>query len=66
MISVLRARSRRLVAATAALLLAGSLAACGEGGKKSQDAQSGVLTLAPGSTGNFVRNFNPLDRKSVV
>lgn len=59
MTSVLHARSRRLVAAIAALLLTGSLAACGEGGKKSQDARSGVLTLSTGSTGNFVRNFNP-------
>ncbi|WP_372350081.1 ABC transporter substrate-binding protein [Streptomyces sp. KL116D] len=50
---------RRFVAAGTALLLSASLAACGGGGDDGGAGRGGVLTVSTGSTGNFVRNFNP-------
>lgn len=49
---------RRALAVGAALALTGTLAACGGGGSGGGGA-GGVLTVSTGSTGNFVRNFNP-------
>ncbi|MEO3753781.1 ABC transporter substrate-binding protein [Streptomyces sp. B6B3] len=52
-----RFRPRRLLAATAALGLTAALAACA--GETNSGGDDGVLTVTTGSTGNFVRNFNP-------
>ncbi len=52
-----RFRPRRLVAAAAALGLTAALAACA--GETNSGGEDGVLTVTTGSTGNFVRNFNP-------
>ncbi|MDW6059104.1 ABC transporter substrate-binding protein [Streptomyces sp. FXJ1.4098] len=58
MISTTTAGPRRALAAGAALTLTVTLAACG-GGKNNNGGSGGVLTVATGSTGNFIRNFNP-------
>ncbi|MGY0057432.1 ABC transporter substrate-binding protein [Streptomyces sp. LZ34] len=58
MISRTTAGPRRALAAGAALTLTVTLAACG-GSKNNNGGSSGVLTVATGSTGNFIRNFNP-------
>ncbi|MFD8572995.1 ABC transporter substrate-binding protein [Streptomyces sp. NPDC057694] len=50
---------RSVLAATAAILLPVPLAACGGGNDNGGAGRGGVLTVSTGSTGNFVRNFNP-------
>ena len=54
---VVTTRSRRLAVAAAAVLLTTALGAC-EGGERGAEAGD-VLTVTTGTTGNFVRNFNP-------
>lgn len=54
---VVTTRARRLTASAAVLLLTAALGAC-EGGKR-EAAAGDVLTVTTGSTGSFVRNFNP-------
>ncbi|MEU1790100.1 ABC transporter substrate-binding protein [Streptomyces sparsogenes] len=58
MITRTTAGPRRALAAGAALALTVTLAACG-GDRNNNGGGGGVLTVATGSTGNFVRNFNP-------